>query len=142
MTTEMAQEANAERQLVVFELGTESYGTDIGSVLAIIQMQEITAVPDTAENIDRGSDQSPGQGNPGDELPQALPSGGHGLHQDTRIIVVHTGGSDVGVIVDAVTRVLRIPAQSITDPSSVAMMEGSEYLTGIAKVGEAVPVAV
>jgi purine-binding chemotaxis protein CheW len=35
----------AEKQFVVFRLGGESYGVDIGKVKEIINMQTITAVP-------------------------------------------------------------------------------------------------
>jgi purine-binding chemotaxis protein CheW len=36
-----------EQQLVVFDLGTESYGVDIETVREIIRMQDITKMPGT-----------------------------------------------------------------------------------------------
>jgi chemotaxis signal transduction protein len=40
------------------------------------------------------------------------------------------------LVVDAVTEVLRIPAQSVEPPSSLVTTADSEYITGIAKLEE------
>ena len=46
------------------------------------------------------------------------------------------GGQDIGVVVDAVTEVLRIPAGAIEPPSSVISSADSEYLLGLAKLDD------
>ena len=43
--------AGAEMQLVVFELGDESYGVDISRVQDINRMQEITEIPHAPESV-------------------------------------------------------------------------------------------
>ena len=53
-----------------------------------------------------------------------------------RIVVVDVEGQDIGMVVDAVTEVSRIPSSSIEPPSSVITTNDSEYLTGIVKTDE------
>ena len=52
MTTSSTETTRAERQLVVFDLTSESYGVDIGAVREIIRMQAITKVPRTPEFVE------------------------------------------------------------------------------------------
>jgi purine-binding chemotaxis protein CheW len=48
--------------------------------------------------------------------------------------VVHIDGQDIGVIVDAVTEVLRIQGDCIEPPSAIITGVESDYLLGIAKL--------
>ena len=48
--------------------------------------------------------------------------------------MVDIGAQDIGVIVDAVTEVLRIASESVEPPASVIITADSEYLLGIAKL--------
>jgi purine-binding chemotaxis protein CheW len=52
------------------------------------------------------------------------------------IVVVDVDGQDIGMVVDAVTEVSRIPSDSIEPPSSVITTDDSEYLTGIVKTDD------
>ena len=54
--------------------------------------------------------------------------------KENRIVVVAIGAQDIGVIVDAVTEVLRIATESVEPPASVIITADSEYLLGIAKL--------
>ena len=45
-----------------------------------------------------------------------------------------SGAQDIGVVVDAVTEVLRIATESVEPPASVITTADSEYLLGIAKL--------
>ncbi|MDP6716729.1 MAG: chemotaxis protein CheW, partial [SAR202 cluster bacterium] len=55
-------------------------------------------------------------------------------NRDNRIVVVDIGGQDIGVVVDAVTEVLRIAADSVEPPSAVITTADSVYLLGIVKL--------
>ena len=131
MAVDAAQE---EKQLVVFDLDSESYGVDIGAVREIIRMQEITRVPRTPEFVE-GVINLRGKVIPVVDLRKKF-----GLPVpeeqsiDNRIVVVDIGGQDIGVIVDAVTEVLRIHTDSVAPPSSVITGADSEYLLGIVKL--------
>jgi purine-binding chemotaxis protein CheW len=48
-------------------------------------------------------------------------------------MVVDSNGESIGIIVDAVTEVLRIPADTIEPPSNIIVTSSSDYMLGIAK---------
>ena len=124
-----------EHQLVVFTLKDESYGVDISSVREIIRMLDVTRVPRTPEFVE-GVINLRGKIIPVVDLRKRFGFAPGDDSAETRIVVVDTGGQDVGMIVDAVTEVLRIAGDSIDPPSSVVTGANADYLRGIAKVGE------
>ena len=119
-----------EQQLVVFDLSTESYGVDIGEVREIIRLQEITKVPRTPEFVE-GVINLRGGVIPVIDLRKRFDLPIADETRDNRIVVV-----DIGVIVDAVTEVLRLSIGSIEPPASVITTAESEYLLGIAKLDD------
>ena len=127
--------AGAEMQLVVFELGDESYGVDISRVQDINRMQEITEIPHAPESV-VGVINLRGRVIPVIDLRKrfGLPEAVH--TKDTRIVVVHLEGNLIGVIVDAVSQVLRIPTDIVEPPSPVLAGVDSKYLRGIAKLDD------
>ena len=122
-----------ETQLVVFDLAAESYGVDIGDVREIIRMQIITKVPGAPPYVE-GVINLRGQVIPVVDLRKRLELIVGEQTNESRIVWVTISGQDVGVIVDAVTEVLRIPISSIEPPSSMVTTVESDYLRGIAKL--------
>ena len=122
-----------EQQLVVFDLAEEGYGVDTGAVREIIRLQEITQVPRTPEFVE-GVINLRGKVIPVIDLRKRFGLTVEGESQDNRIVVVDIGDQDMGVIVDAVTEVLRIPTDSVEPPASVITTADSDYLLGIAKL--------
>ena len=55
---------------------------------------------------------------------------------ETRIVVVSAPSGMVGLIVDAVTEVMRIPAEQVEAPSSIVAAEENSYLRAVAKLEE------
>ena len=109
------QGVETERQLVVFDLAEEVYGVEINTVREIIRMQAVTSVPDAPAFVEgvmnlRGS---------------VIP-----------VVMVDIDGEGIGVIVDAVTEVLRVTESSIEPASSVISTEDSYYIQGIAKLSD------
>ena len=129
------RESRSEQQLVVFDLAGELYGVDIGTVREIILMQEITHVPNAPDAVE-GVINLRGRIVPVVDLRRRFGLATKEQSRDTRIVVVDIGGQDIGVIVDAVTEVLRIPGSSIEPASTVITTADSYYLNGIAKLGE------
>lgn len=121
-----------EMQLVVFELGDESYGVDISRVQDINRMQEITEIPHAPDSV-VGVINLRGRVIPVIDLRQrfGLPIAEH--TKATRIVVVRMGENLIGMIVDAVLQVLRISADIVEPPSPVLASIDSKYLRGIAK---------
>ncbi len=125
----------SEKQLVVFDLADEGYGVDIGSVREIIRMQEITKVPSAPDFVE-GVINLRGRVIPVIDLRKRFGFEVTEMTKDTRIVVVDIGGQDIGVVVDAVTEVLRLSADKVEPASSVITTVDSEYLLGIAKLEE------
>lgn len=123
----------AEQQLVVFDLARESYGVNIGKVSEIIRMQEITKVPRTPEYVE-GVINLRGKIIPVIDLRKMFGLVVGEQNKENRTVVVDIGGQNIGIIVDAVTEVLRIASDSVEPPSSVIVTAGSDYLLGIAKL--------
>ena len=122
-----------EQQLVVFDLADEGYGVDISAVREIIRLQEITRVPRTPEFVE-GVINLRGKVIPVIDLRKRFGLTVEAESQDNRIVVVDIGDQDIGVVVDAVTEVLRIPTDSVEPPASVITTADSDYLLGIAKL--------
>ena len=121
-----------ERQLVVFDLAGEHYGVDIATVREIIQMQSVTKVPGSAAFVE-GLINLRGVVIPVVDLRKRFGQETAEHDKDTRIMVIHCDGQDIGMIVDSVTEVLRISSDLVEPPSSLIMGVDSKYLLGIAK---------
>lgn len=124
-----------EQQLVIFDLAGEQYGVDIAAVEGIIKMQAITAVP-RAPDFVTGVTNLRGKVLPVLDLRQRfrLPEAQAG--RDTRIVVVEVGSATLGIIVDAVSEVLRVSGEAIEPPSPIVTTVDLAFLRGIARVGE------
>ncbi len=133
-----------EHQLVVFNLANEDYGVDIAAVEGIVKMQAITSVP-RAPSFVEGITNLRGEVLPVIDLRKrfGLPHSEAG--KETRIVNVDVGGIKVGMVVDAVSEVLRVSEEAIEPPSPIVTagngdadsLTGSRntFITGIAKVG-------
>jgi purine-binding chemotaxis protein CheW len=123
----------AEKQLVVFNLAAESYAVDINMVREIIQLQPVTRVPGTPLSVE-GVINLRGSVIPIVDLRKRFQLKAVEHNKDTRIVVVACKGSEVGVIVDSVAEVLRIPVDAIEPCSNVFTDEHLEHLLGIVKL--------
>ncbi|GAP09722.1 CheW protein [Bellilinea caldifistulae] len=122
-----------EHQLVVFELENEKYGVDIASVEGIIKMQEITRLPHAPEFIEgitnlRGTIVPVVDLRTRFGLPRKEPT------RDTRIVIANMDSSKVGIIVDAVTQVIRVPEDKIEPPPQMSVTINSAFIKNIAKL--------
>lgn len=124
-----------ERQVVVFELAGEAYGTEINTVREIIRMPNVTQVPAAPEYV-RGVINLRGRVIPVVDLRCRFRLPEAETTTDTRVLVVDIAGEDIGVIVDAVTEVKRVPSASIEPSASIATTQESYYIEGIAKLDE------
>jgi purine-binding chemotaxis protein CheW len=120
-------------QLVSFRLAEEEYGIEITKVQEIILLGEITRVPQTPPYI-KGLINLRSTVIPIVDLrlrfglPQQDPT------DATRIMVINVSGKTVGIIVDAVSEVLRISQDQIAPPPPTVAGLGREYLTGLVKL--------
>jgi purine-binding chemotaxis protein CheW len=124
---------NNELQMVVFDLASEYYGVDISDVREIIRMQNITRVPGTPEYME-GVLNLRGKIAPVVDLRKRLNLKVNEQTKESRIVVIDIENKDVGVIVDGVTEVLRIPVSSVEPPSQMLASGDNVHLKGIAKL--------
>jgi len=125
-----------ELQLVVFKLGKEEYGVDIAQVREIVRWQQITKVPQAPSFVE-GIVNLRGQIIPIVDLAKrfSLMSGETSREESRRIVVVHIDGRAIGILVDGVSEILRIPTSQIEPPPPiVAGTMGADFLRGVGKV--------
>jgi len=127
-----------EIQLVVFQLNTRETSTEYG--VPITQVQEINRLTDPtklpkAPDFVEGVINLRGKVIPIIDLKKRFGMSKSEYTDDTRIVVVEIAGQTVGVVVDLVTEVLRLPESSIEPPPSMIAGITANYLTGVGKVG-------
>ena len=102
-------------QLVSFRLASEEYGIEITKVQEIILMGEITRVPQTPEYI-MGLINLRSTVIPIIDLRLRFALPQEKVSDETRIMVVNVASKTIGIIVDAVSEVLRISDDQIAPP--------------------------
>ncbi len=122
-----------ERQIVVFELGSESFGIDIANVEGIVKMQEITQVPKAPDYMEgitslRGSVLSV------INLQKRFGMAEQEKTNDTRIVVVQVDQLKVGMVVSGVSEVLTLDDAVIEPPPAMISSATQAFITGVAKV--------
>ena len=123
--------AYEELQMVVFNLGDEAFGVDIGQVREIIKMVDITRMPNAPEFVE-GIINLRGQITTIMDLRKRLGMKVTETNEQTRIIIVETSGSTLGMIVDSVSEVLRMSCKDIDPPSAASTH--AEYIQGVGKL--------
>ncbi|WP_461834045.1 chemotaxis protein CheW [Desulfothermus sp.] len=120
-------------QLVSFRLGDEEFGVDIMQVQEIIRMQDITSVPNAPEFVE-GVINLRGRVIPIIDLRKRFGLEEKSHDKATRIIVVKVDDLTVGLVVDEVSEVLRIPADTVEPPPPIVAGVESEYIRGVGKL--------
>ncbi len=122
-------------QLVSFHLGDEVYGIEIVKVREIILMGEITRVPQTPPFV-KGLINLRSTVIPVIDLRIRFDLKANDFTSESRIMVIDVGGKTIGIIVDAVSEVLRVANDQIAPPPPTVAGLEQEYLTGLVKLDE------
>ncbi|MDP9347925.1 MAG: chemotaxis protein CheW [Gemmatimonadota bacterium] len=117
-------------QFVTFRLGREEFGLDVFSVHEVLRHQEVTPVPRAPEFVEgvidvRGALVPVVDLRRRFELPHAP------IDSDTRIVLVEFGGERLGLVVDAVTEVLRVPETAVSPPPQYIRGLAAEFVRGV-----------
>jgi purine-binding chemotaxis protein CheW len=126
-----------ELEMLSFRLGSEDYLVPVELVAEVLTPREITSVPHVPSYI-LGVCSLRGAVLPIIDLTQRLGLGKSARDDKSRIVVVTLGTDDqVGLFVDRVQSVVRIPASSVRPaPETVEQGEAAEFLRGIARKDE------
>lgn len=122
-------------QLVTFKLENEEFGVDILKVQEINKMMGITKIPNAPYFIE-GVINLRGKIIPVVDLRKKLGFQSREYDKSTRIIVIELDGLVLGFIVDSVSEVLRVPANTIEPPPSIVSGIDSEYIEGVGKLDD------
>lgn len=125
-------DATHELQLVIFTLAKEEYGLPITKVQEINRMVPITKLPQTPDFME-GVINLRGRVIPVIDLRKRFQLAAAGNSEDTRIIIVDVDGQTLGIVVDAVTEVVRLTADSVEPPPPAFVLD-SQYIHGIGKL--------
>jgi purine-binding chemotaxis protein CheW len=120
-------------QVVSFKLGSEEYGVDIAQVQEINRMVAVTHVP-RAPQFMEGVINLRGQLIPIIDLRArfGMPRAEH--TKNTRIVVTEIGTKRVGMVVDSVSEVLRLPVDQIEPAPEMITGVDTEYIRGVGKI--------
>ncbi len=126
------QNNNLGGKYLTFFLSNEEYGIEILKVQEIIGLMQITRIPQTPHFIKgvvnlRGKVITVIDLRLKFNLPEQTPT------PETCIIVVQTGGVEMGIIVDKVSEVLAISNREIENVSSFGMSINTDFLLGVSK---------
>lgn len=121
--------AEGEVEAIIFSMDKEDYGVDIHQVKEVIKVRELTAVPKAPRDI-LGVISLRGV-----VIPVMNLRGRFGMpmkNSGERIIIVRDGTGLLGLLVDSVRHVVRVPENSIEPPPSINTIDG-ELLRGIGR---------
>ena len=122
-------------QLVTFTLGTEEYAVDILRVQEINRMTEIAKVPNSPSHVE-GVINLRGRVIPVVSLRHRFGLEHRESDERSRIVIMDIQGITVGLVVDAVSEVLRIPLGTVDPAPRMATEAGREFIRGIAKLDD------
>ena len=133
MVTGLNNDSFKERQLVMFLLGEDEFGTDIMDVKEIIRVPDITKVPNAPSFVEgacnlRGNVLPIIDGRDRFNLERKLKD------ENSRILVIDVDGKATGIIVDKVSEVLRVNTADIEEPPQIVKNINADYLNGIVKL--------
>lgn len=122
-------------QLVTFRLGAEHFGVPIGAIQEVVRLPEITPVPEAPAFVE-GVINLRGRILPVLDLGRRFRLPDRPRTRASRILVAEAGGRPVGLIVDAVCEVVRLPGAAIEPPPPVVGGIGVDYITGVGKLAD------
>ena len=131
---ESSNEATDEfLQLVGFQLGNEEYGIDILKVQEINRIVKITRIPQSPDYVE-GVINLRGKVIAIIDLRKRFSMPERAYDKQTRILVGEIEGMIVGLIVDAVSEVLRLPLNTIEPAPKIISKDKADYIKGVGKL--------
>ncbi|MDY3557946.1 chemotaxis protein CheW [Gemmata sp. JC673] len=123
-----------ERQLVTFKVADEEFAVDIMQVQEIVRLGRVTKVPHVPEFVE-GVVNLRGSVLPVIDLRKRVHLARKDYSDATRVVVVDLGGSKTGIIVDAVSEVMRVRARDLEPaPPIVRSRYGDHIIEGVGKL--------
>lgn len=125
--------SDISNKYLTFLVEGQTFGLSISNVNGIIQMQEITPMPELPPHV-KGIINMRGMVVPIIDVNLRFGKEEQVYTERTCIIILETEKGQVGIIVGEVKEVLDIPAKDVSPRPAVAS-QGSSYVNGIGKLG-------
>ncbi len=143
-TTAVARNASENQtglggKYLTFKLAGEEYGLEILKVREIVKIMDITLVPQMPGYV-KGVVNLRGKVISVIDLRLRFGLPETEYNDETCIIVVNLGGTEIGVVVDTVQEVLDIADDQIEPPPSVGSQVDTQFILGMGKIGERVKI--
>ena len=130
----MCTKASEDIQVVVFKLGADEYCVPVFQAREIQTYSSPTRIPNTPEFVE-GVINLRGQIIPILDLKKRFGAGSTEVNLGTRIIIIEIGEDILGILVDAVLEVLKIPQSRFEPPpSAVKSSINNNYISSIGKL--------
>jgi purine-binding chemotaxis protein CheW len=120
-----------ELHLVAFALGQEEFGVPIAQVREVIRVADITRVPQAREHV-RGVTNLRGRILAVVEIRTRIGLTPAEITPKSRVIVVGVHDRTLGILVDGVSQVVKVPAKSVAPAPEEVLSTNADYITGVA----------
>ncbi|OFZ80191.1 MAG: chemotaxis protein CheW [Bdellovibrionales bacterium RIFOXYD1_FULL_53_11] len=132
------EDAQKDRYLT-FKTGDEDFGIDIASVIEIIGLQKITAVPDMPDFI-KGVINLRGKVIPVLDVRSRFRLPAIEYNERSCVIVVSIKDLNIGLLVDAVREVMNIPAANLSSAHNISGKGHGRFVGAMGRVGDDVKI--
>jgi purine-binding chemotaxis protein CheW len=127
-----APSVGPELHLVTFALDREEFGIPIAQVREVIRVSEITRVPQAREHV-RGVTNLRGRILAVVEIRTRMGLTPAEITPKSRVIVVGVHDRTLGILVDGVSQVVKVPAKSVAPAPVEVLSSNADYITGVAR---------
>ena len=121
-----------ELHLVTFALDREEFGIPIHQVREVIRVTEITRVPQARSHV-RGVTNLRGRILAVVEIRTRMGLPPAEITPQSRIMVVGVHDRMLGILVDAVSQVVKVPTTTLAPAPEEVLSPGTDYITGVAR---------
>jgi purine-binding chemotaxis protein CheW len=121
-----------ELHLVTFALDREEFGIPIQQVREVIRVTEITRVPQARSHV-RGVTNLRGRILAVVEIRTRMGLPPAEITPQSRIMVVGVHDRMLGILVDGVSQVVKVPTTTLAPAPEEVLSPGTDYITGVAR---------
>ena len=121
-----------ELHLVTFALDREEFGIPIGQVREVIRVAEITRVPQARPHV-RGVTNLRGRVLAVVEIRTRMGLTPAEITPQSRVVVVGVHDRTLGLLVDSVSQVVKVPAATVAPAPEEILSPGTDYISGVAR---------
>jgi purine-binding chemotaxis protein CheW len=130
--TAEAPAPSPELHLVAFALDREEFGIPIAQVREVIRVSDITRVPQARKHV-RGVTNLRGRILAVVEIRTRMGLTPAEITPRSRVVVVGAHDRTLGILVDAVSQVIKVPAKSVAPAPEEVLSSNADYITGVAR---------